>query len=100
MVRYELLEFVRKLILIGVLTAVLETSEAYLFVALAVSFLAALVFATIKPFVHPRLDRCPMRLALVLAVSPRLARMDRDFRIWLLACPARFRLWDVLVTQS
>ncbi len=100
MVRYELLEFVRKLILIGVLTAVSETSQAYLFVALAVSFLAALVFATIKPFVDPRLDRCPMRLALLLAVSPRLARMDRDFRIWLLACPARFRLRDVGVTQS
>ena len=97
MVRYELLEFVRKLILIGVLTAVLETSEAYLFVALAVSFLAALVFATIKPFVDPVLDRCPMCLALSLSL---LARMDRDFRIWLLACPARFRLWDVVVTQS
>jgi hypothetical protein len=57
LVRYELLEFVRKLILIGVLTAVSETSQAYLGVALVVSFLAALVFAVHKPFVDPMLDR-------------------------------------------
>jgi hypothetical protein len=68
-VRYELLEFMRKLILIGVLTVVSETSQAYLSVALVVSFIAALVFATTKPFVDPMLDRCSTRLICTIVVS-------------------------------
>jgi hypothetical protein len=56
--RFELFEFIRKLLLIGVLTAVAPSSEAYLNVAHAVSFFSLIVFANCRPFVEPRLDRC------------------------------------------
>jgi hypothetical protein len=55
---FELFEFVRKLVLIGVLTAVAPSSQAYLNVAHAVSFFSILVFSQCRPFVEPRLDRC------------------------------------------
>ena len=55
---FEIFEFVRKLLLIGVLTAVSESSQAYLNVAHAVSFFSLLVFAKCQPFIDPRLDRC------------------------------------------
>ena len=57
-IRFEIFEFVRKLVLIGVLTAVSESSQAYLNVAHAVSFFSLLIFAKCQPFVDPRLDRC------------------------------------------
>jgi hypothetical protein len=57
-IRFEIFEFVRKLLLIGVLTAVSESSQAYLNVAHAVSFFSLLIFAKCQPFVDPRLDRC------------------------------------------
>ena len=57
-IRFEIFEFVRKLLLIGVLTAVSESSQAYLNVAHAVSFFSLLIFAKCQPFVDPKLDRC------------------------------------------
>jgi hypothetical protein len=56
--RFEIFEFIRKLLLIGVLTAVSESSQAYLNVAHAVSFFSLLIFAKCQPFVDPKLDRC------------------------------------------
>jgi hypothetical protein len=56
--RFELFEFARKLVLIGVLTAVSPSSQAYLNVAHTVSFFSMIVFANCRPFVEPRLDRC------------------------------------------
>jgi hypothetical protein len=57
-IRFEIFEFVRKLLLIGVLTAVSGSSQAYLNVAHTVSFFSLLIFAKCQPFVDPRLDRC------------------------------------------
>ncbi len=56
--RFELFEFIRKLVLIGVLTAVAESSQAYLNVAHTVSFFSLIIFANCRPFVEPKLDRC------------------------------------------
>ena len=56
--RFELFEFIRKLVLIGVLTAVAPSSQAYLNVAHAVSFFSLIIFANCRPFVEPKLDRC------------------------------------------
>ena len=57
-IRFEIFEFVRKLLLIGVLTAVSGSSQAYLNVAHTVSFFSLLIFAKCQPFVDPTLDRC------------------------------------------
>ena len=67
--RFEIFEFIRKLLLIGVLTAVSESSQAYLNVAHAVSFFSLLIFAKCQPFVDPKLDRCGWD-----TVDPRSAR--------------------------
>ncbi len=73
-IRFEIFEFVRKLLLIGVLTAVSESSQAYLNVAHAVSFFSLLIFAKCQPFVDPRLDRCGA--ARWTPVAPALCAAD------------------------
>ena len=55
--RFEVLECLRKLVLIGVLTAVAPNSIAYFSVALAVSFAAVGIFAHLKPLEDPSSDR-------------------------------------------
>jgi hypothetical protein len=55
--RFDVLESLRKLILISVLTAVSENSIAYFNVALAVSFAAFGIFSHFKPLAEPAADR-------------------------------------------
>jgi hypothetical protein len=91
--RFELFEFARKLMLIGVLTAVSQTSQAYLNVAHTVSFFSLIVFANCRPFVEPRLDRCA-RVAAEASVRVRacvLAYPRARARVCMRFCCVRMR---------
>jgi hypothetical protein len=63
--RFEILESLRKLILISVLTAVSPNSIAYFNVALAVSFVAFGIFSHFKPLADPSADRLQICTLLV-----------------------------------
>jgi hypothetical protein len=63
--RFDILESLRKLILISVLTAVSPNSIAYFNVALAVSFVAFGIFSHFKPFGDPAANRLQICALLV-----------------------------------
>jgi hypothetical protein len=63
--RFEIVESLRKLILISMLTAVSPNSIAYFNVALAVSFVAFGIFCHFKPFADPSADRLQICALLV-----------------------------------
>jgi hypothetical protein len=67
--RFEILESLRKLILISVLTAVSPSSIAYFNVALAVSFVAFGIFSHFKPLADPSADRLQIGALLVTWIT-------------------------------
>jgi hypothetical protein len=67
--RFEILEILRKLILIGVLTAVSPNSIAYFNVALAVSFGAFGIFCHSHPLADPSADRLQSCALLVTVLT-------------------------------
>ena len=67
--RFEILEILRKLILIAVLTAVSPNSIAYFNVALAVSFAAFGIFCHSQPLADPSADRLQSCALLVTVLT-------------------------------